>query len=349
MNAPLPTLLAAEGSSKGQLALIAVSYALTAAALAAVLGLQLLPALLGGLLVYELVTMIAPLAKRADINRDRAQWAMVFLIATLVVSLLVLAGGAIFGFVQSDSGTLSTLLNRLAEIIDQSRSQLPAWVVAVLPETADELRVAVTTQLRTHATTLQGVGADLARGLVHLLIGMVIGAMVAIAPAFSRANHRPLAAELAARVTRLGTSFRRVVFAQVWIASVNCLLTALYLAAILPLMGVNLPLVKTLIAVTFVCGLLPVVGNLISNTVIVVVSLSQSLFIAMGSLTYLVVIHKLEYFLNARIIGSKIRARAWELLIAMMTMEAAFGIAGLVAAPIYYAYLKDELASRELV
>jgi hypothetical protein len=30
------------------------------------------------------------------------------------------------------------------------------------------------------------------------------------------------------------------------------------------------------------------------------------------------VIHKLEYFLNARIVGIQINARAWELLIAML-------------------------------
>jgi hypothetical protein len=33
-----------------------------------------------------------------------------------------------------------------------------------------------------------------------------------------------------------------------------------------------------------------------------------------------------------------------ELLIAMITLEAAFGITGLIAAPIYYAYIKSELA-----
>ena len=33
----------------------------------------------------------------------------------------------------------------------------------------------------------------------------------------------------------------------------------------------------------------------------------------------------------------------------MLLMEAAFGMAGLVAAPIYYAFLKDELKSRGLV
>ena len=42
-------------------------------------------------------------------------------------------------------------------------------------------------------------------------------------------------------------------------------------------------------------------------------------------------------------------AHAWELLIAMLAMEAAFGVPGLVAAPIYYAYLKDELVSQRQI
>jgi predicted PurR-regulated permease PerM len=48
-------------------------------------------------------------------------------------------------------------------------------------------------------------------------------------------------------------------------------------------------------------------------------------------------------------IGAQVHARAWELLLAMLVMEAAFGIPGLIAAPIYYAYVKDELVSRRLV
>ena len=138
-------------------------------------------------------------------------------------------------------------------------------------------------------------------------------------------------------------------FAQLRIAAINTSFTAIYLLLVLPLMGIHLPLVKTMIAITFVVGLIPVVGNLVSNTVIVIVSLSQSLSIAIGSLLFLVVIHKFEYFLNARIVGSQIRANAWELLIAMMAMEAAFGLAGIVAAPIYYAYIKAELRERNLI
>src|SRR3954454_4520410 len=87
----------------------------------------------------------------------------------------------------------------------------------------------------------------------------------------------------------------------------------------------------------------------ISNTVIVVVSLSVSPVLAVSSLVFLVVIHKLEYFVNARVMGGQIHARAWELLLAMLVMDAVFGIPGVVAAPIYYAYLKNELAAQRLI
>ena len=47
--------------------------------------------------------------------------------------------------------------------------------------------------------------------------------------------------------------------------------------------------------------------------------------------------------------GGQIQARAWELLLAMLVMEAIFGIPGVVAAPIYYAYLKNELSAQNLI
>jgi predicted PurR-regulated permease PerM len=118
---------------------------------------------------------------------------------------------------------------------------------------------------------------------------------------------------------------------------------------VLPLLGINLPFTKTLIAVTFIAGLLPVVGNLISNTAIFLVSLSVSFGLAAASLGYLIVIHKLEYFLNARIVGTRINAKAWELLIAMLVLESAFGIPGLIIAPLAYAYVKHELGEEGML
>jgi predicted PurR-regulated permease PerM len=147
----------------------------------------------------------------------------------------------------------------------------------------------------------------------------------------------------------LSNAFRRIVFSQVRISALNTLLTAIYLALVLPAFGIYLPFLKVMIAVTFIVGLLPVIGNLISNTVIVLVSFSVSPWVAVASLAFLVIIHKLEYFVNARIIGSRIKARAWELLLAMLVMDAWFGVPGLIAAPIYYAYVKDELTTRKLI
>jgi predicted PurR-regulated permease PerM len=139
------------------------------------------------------------------------------------------------------------------------------------------------------------------------------------------------------------------VFAQFKISLINTAFTGIYLALVLPAFGINLPFKMTLIALTFITGLLPVLGNLVSNTIIVVVSLSISPQVAIGSLLFLIIIHKFEYFLNARIVGRRTECRAWELLLAMVVMEAAFGIPGVIAAPIYYTYLKAELSDRGVV
>jgi predicted PurR-regulated permease PerM len=307
--------------------------------------LHLLPALLAGLLVYELVHVIAA---RITV-RTGGKVAAVGLLATLIVGLLVAMMFGIVEFVRGDAGSLPRLLLKLAEIVEDSRNKLPAWILDYIPGDPETMKSTAITWLREHATELRLVGGDIGRVLVHVLIGMVIGAMVSLNEASGRVERGPLTTALAERARRLGDAFRNVVFAQVRISALNTFFTAIYLLAVLPLAGVHLPYAKTLVAITFLAGLLPVVGNLISNTVIVVVSLSQSASAALGSLVFLIVIHKLEYFLNARIVGERIRAKAWEILLAMLLMESAFGIAGLVAAPIYYAYLKDELAARKLI
>ncbi|NMW25459.1 AI-2E family transporter, partial [Rhodanobacter denitrificans] len=151
------------------------------------------------------------------------------------------------------------------------------------------------------------------------------------------------------RCQRLAEAFHNIVFAQIKISLINTLFTAIFLLGVLPLMGIHVPLAKTLVVVTFMVGLLPVIGNLISNTAIAIAGLSVSLGVGIAALVFLILIHKLEYFLNARIVGTQIRARAWELLVAMLLMEAAFGLPGVIAAPIYYAYLKSELEAEQLL
>lgn len=324
------------------------TWFLMAGAMLLVIKVHLLPALLAGLLVFELVHIIAPFIAR-KFTAKRAKLVAVALLAMLIVGLLALVGMGLIAFFRSDAGSLPQLMAKMAEIIEDSRKILPPWVDERLPENALALQQAVTHWLRNHASDLQIVGKEAGRHIAHILVAMIIGGMVALREVVYVEHYKPFARAMAQRITLFAQAFKNIVFAQVRISAINAVFTGIYLALVLPMMGVHLPLTKTLIAITFIVGLLPVIGNLVSNTIIVIVSMSQSLGVALGSLLFLVVIHKLEYFLNARIVGGQIKAKAWELLVAMLAMEATFGLVGIVAAPIYYAYIKSELRLRELV
>jgi predicted PurR-regulated permease PerM len=253
-------------------------------------------------------------------------------------------------FFHSEHGNPAVLFERVAPILDRARAQLPAWIVEYLPANPGDIRAVTLEWMREHTATLQGLGRHAVRILVQIIIGIAIGSMVALLQARRFApSAGPLATALADRAGNLVAAFRNVVFAQVKISAVNTILTGIFLLVLLPLFNVYMPLSKTLVVATFVFGLLPVMGNLITNTLIFVMGLSISPLLAVVALGYLIVIHKLEYFLNARIIGGQISARAWELLITMLFMEAVFGAPGLIAAPIYYAYLKRELKAAGLV
>jgi predicted PurR-regulated permease PerM len=317
--------------------------------LVAVLWLHLIAGLLAGLLVFELVQVIAARHHYLGVSRRVGGWIAVALVAVVVVLALVLGGLSVANLVTDKSDNLPALVRKMADIIGSARAYLPPWAREYLPSNVNEMENTAASWLRANARGLQDFGERSAGVLLHLLVGMIIGAMVALTDLRPTRELPVLSRALEQRVSRLGLSFRRIVFAQIRISALNTTLTAIYLVVILPLLGVNLPLTKTMILVTFVAGLMPVIGNLISNTVIVVVSLSVSLYAAVGSLVFLVAIHKLEYFVNARIIGGQIHARAWELLLAMLVMDAVFGIPGVIAAPIYYAYIKDELRARGLV
>lgn len=325
------------------------AWILTGVALVLVLRLHLLPALLAGLLVYEVVHLLAPRLRVVRLRQEQGKLAAVAILATLVAVVLTIAIVAIVTFFRSEAGNLPTLMQRMADVIEGWRAKLPPSVVESLPDDFGQMKETIVAWLRQHASVIQHIGAEAGRIGVHILVGLGIGGLVALHEVQPHQASGPLALALQERAARLGTAFRRIVFAQVRIAALNTVFTALYLAVALPIAGVPVPFTKTMIAVTFFAGLLPVIGNLISNSVIVVVSLSVSLSVAVASLLFLIVVHKLEYFLNARIVGAHVGAHAWELLLVILVMEAAFGIAGVIAAPIYYAYIKDELLSRQLI
>ncbi|MGJ7551635.1 AI-2E family transporter [Pseudomonas alloputida] len=312
------------------------------------LPLKLLPSLLAGLLVFELVNMLTPRLQPL-IAGQRARWLAVALLGVLVVSVLTLLIAGAFSFLLHEAENPGASLDKFMTLVERARSQLPPFIEAYLPASAAEFKVAIGDWIKSHLSDLQLVGKGMAHMFVTLLIGMILGAIIALQRIPDVSRRKPLAAALFERLNLLVQAFRNIVFAQIKISMLNTAFTGIFLAVVMPLFGVHLPLTKTLIVLTFLLGLLPVIGNLMSNTLITIVGMSLSIWVAAAALGYLIVIHKVEYFLNAKIVGGQISAKAWELLLAMLVFEAAFGLPGVVAGPVYYAYLKSELRRAELV
>jgi len=142
--------------------------------------------------------------------------------------------------------------------------------------------------------------------------------------------------ELRERCRTFYRSFSRVIGAQLLISAINTVLTAAFL------LWHEFPHMLVLTIVTFLCGLLPIVGNILSNTLIVGVAFTLSPKMALFALLFLVFIHKLEYFLNSKIIGERIRNPMWLTLLGLVLGEKLMGIPGMILAPVVLHYIKVE-------
>ena len=144
----------------------------------------------------------------------------------------------------------------------------------------------------------------------------------------------------AIRFKRFYCYFRKVMVGQFFISLINTLVTLIVVVAI------GLPHKVTLLCIVFLCGLIPVVGNLISNTIISATALITSGIPAfIVCLVLLVGAHKLEYFLNGKIIGTIIQLPMFITLLSLLTGEAALGLFGMIIAIPFVLTLRDELSS----
>ncbi|MCA0309118.1 MAG: permease [Proteobacteria bacterium] len=334
MNTPLP-------DPRLRAATLA-SHVLMAAALLLIMWQGLLPGMLCVGVGFFSTRWFSPrLALLARQPGRQAPRLAATVVALLPLLLLALALPRTRGLLLDAPAQYRELLAFLARTVLELRDHLPPDIGAQLPEGAVEIQRAMAGYLASKAGTLATTGRAWLSGLLFAYVGLLIGALAAARP--SVPGLKPLSAQLHLRVERFGETFRQIVVAQFWIALFNTCLTAIFLLVILPLTDNRLPYSMALILLTFVAGLIPIVGNLICNGVLTLVGLSVSPAVATACLAFLIAIHKAEYFINAKVIGHRTQMGVWELLSVMFVMEAVFGPAGLVAAPLFYAYSKKEL------
>jgi len=329
------------------------AWAILGVLLLYVLIMRLVPAVIGGLALYLILDRLAgSFPKRVPGTAARP-------LALVVVTLV--GGGFVIGviafslsFMRHHVDRIPAMMTQMADALQSTRAWLGGYGHQVIPEVmtdADNLKATFALWLKHNAESLKVAGGMFGMGLVHLIMGMLVAILVFFRHVTHQEDHprAVLAHYLEEKASRFTRSFSQIATAQLKISGTNTLLTAIYLFVLLPLWGKHLPFRTTIVLVTFVFGLIPILGNLVSNTVIVILSLGLSVATAVASLIFLVLIHKLEYLINSRIVGGETDSKAWEILAAILIGETAFGISGVVMAPIIYAFVKRELRDRGLV
>jgi predicted PurR-regulated permease PerM len=271
-----------------------------------------------------------------------------------VALFLVLVSAIVYAF----GHFINQTVRALPEIADKAIPSVIAWAreyEVELPFTDyDSLKDLAFDTVKSQVNYLGSV-ARFARGATTQFLFVVVGGVVAISlflnPTLEldreknavRNNLYSLCCDqIARRFELLYQSFATVIGAQIVISAINTVFTTIFVLAM------GLPYAVVVIGVTFLCGLIPVLGNLVSNTIIVGIGCTVSPKMALGALIFLVVIHKLEYFLNSKIIGQRIHNPLWLTLLALVLGEKLMGLPGMILAPVVLNYLRVEASRIEV-
>lgn len=273
--------------------------------------------------------------------KQRGKWLAVLIFLVLLSAI----GYAFIHFIEVAVRALPEIANKaipsMIAVAKRYEIELPFTDYDSLRESALEFVTGQAANLGNFARYARGASTQ----ILFVIAGCVVSISIFLTPRFTL--DPPNAAkegdlytewcqELGRRFKAFFQSFATVIGAQILISALNTVFTAVFVIA------THLPYAPLVLAATFLCGLLPVVGNLISNTIIVGIGFTISPQMALTSLIYLVMIHKLEYFLNSRIIGHRIRNPLWLTLLGLIIGERLMGVPGIVLAPVFLNYIRLE-------
>lgn len=294
-----------------------------------------------------LAALLSFFALQKLLHFTRLKW-----VTVLVFSVLVLGSGYALGhFTRQAVVALPAVAEKaIPSIIDYAEKR-----DVVLPFTdwrsLKEEAVRFITESKESMGALTKAATRATRESVLLIIGIVVAVSMFLNSQFDLDRDRHAirnnlysvtGEELATRFEIFFRSFTTVMGAQIIISAINTVLTSIFI------FSVGLPHAVVIVGVTFLCGLLPVIGNLISNTIITAIAFTVSPQMAVLALGFLIVIHKLEYFLNSKIIGDRIRNPVWLTLLGLILGEKLMGIPGMILAPVVLNYIKVEASKIEL-
>lgn len=316
-----------------------IAYCLMVFIILLVLIFKVVPSILAGLLAYVMTKTVMGKLQRVIPAFKTKEKIVGFFIGIVSLALLSLIFFYIIKALNGDKFT--ELIATLTETLTQAKNFLPSSIAQYIPETVVEIKKTIIETIKTNISSFANLGKSALHEILLVVIGWLIGILIACKidikeqTEFSNTWNNIWA--------KLSDAFKFVVFAQVKVAAFNSFVMSVFLFIICPLAGWNIPYAKSLVIITFLCGLLPIIGNLISNSITFIIALTVSMPAAIGALVLLMLVHKLEYLIISKSLGTDIDSDIWELLIILFTFEILFGVAAMVFSPILYTFFKKEM------
>ena len=210
--------------------------------------------------------------------------------------------------------------------------------------------------VRSNLSYLQNFATVATKEFVFQLISVVVAIGIFLNPALGTSGvgqkhptlYDLLYEAITDRFASFYWSFERVMGAQFLISLINTVFTSVFVLICCLCYPKLANYSGMILILTFACGMLPIIGNVLSNSIIVGLAFTVSPKLAIFGLVFLVAIHKLEYFLNSKIIGDRIRHPMWLMLLALLIGERLLGIPGIILAPVVLCFIKVELTKYEV-
>lgn len=301
---------------------------------------------LAGPIIAALFTYLA--VSKLHLFEKRGKWLAVVFFLVLVSTASYTLGNFVNHTMRALPEIVEKAMPSLIHLAKQVDVELPFEDYATMKNSAIDFLKGQAKYVESLARFARVATAEVAM----VIIGCVVAVALFLNPKFEVTHGTSLfppnnvfdvyTSRIAERWRTFYQCFERVLGAQILISAINTFLTALFVIAM------DLPYAFVTIGVTFLCGLLPVIGNLLSNTIIVGIGLTVSPQMGLWALIFLVVIHKLEYFLNSKIVGHRIRNPVWLTLAALVVGERLMGLPGIVLAPMILYYIKTEASSFQM-
>lgn len=318
---------------------VLVSYLLMISAVLLILSFKIVPAILAAMLAYVLSEKFLNTLHVKIPNSKMKEKIVGIVVGFGSLGFIYLLLMGVIGLLKGEN--LNDLLTTLSQTLDDLKIMLPYEVAKYIPESVSEIKKSILDSLKNNINSFAIFGKSALHEFVLIIIGWLIGVLIACKK--KSKDQTEFTKSWNQIWTNFTSAFKFVVFAQFKVAIFNSVIVSIFLFVISPIFDWDIPYSKTLVLITFLCGMLPIVGNLISNTVTFFLALTVSLPAAVTALGLLMLIHKLEYIIISSSLGSDIDSDIWELLIVLFLFEILFGLGAMVFSPIIYAFAKSEL------